>query len=227
MALHSKWSSGDLIFYDGTQDIFTIKNGADGLEVGAGSSGVPFKFYGNTASAFMNWDSTGDRLVFDLADISMGDTDYVKFGDDDDITMAWDTTQFVLLPSSSGSDMHFGSENKPLDVVHFGNITYRDPDTTASSGKLTLTNADPRIQFIDPITTGGTYKIVELPDCTGSAGIEFKIFNTSTGSSGGGIDVQNTGADTIMKLEGDNWGGIAVCDGAIWRGIAASNVSVT
>jgi hypothetical protein len=32
MALHSKWSSGHLIFYDGTDDIFEIKNGTDGVE---------------------------------------------------------------------------------------------------------------------------------------------------------------------------------------------------
>ena len=32
MALHTKWSSGHLIFHDGTNDILEIKNGTDGVE---------------------------------------------------------------------------------------------------------------------------------------------------------------------------------------------------
>lgn len=46
MALHSKWSSGDLIFYDGTQDIFRIKDDTDGIVVGTSGAGVPFQFHG-------------------------------------------------------------------------------------------------------------------------------------------------------------------------------------
>ncbi len=223
MALHSRWSSGDLIFYDGLQDILAIKNASQGLEVGEDSSGVPFKFYGNTASAFMNWDSVNDELVFDLADIAMGDTDYIMFGDDDDITMAWDATQFVILPDSSGSDMHFGSANKPLDVVNYGNVTYRDPDTSASTGDVTLTNTSTRIMFIDPVSTGTTRVKVNLPPATGSAGIEFTIFCASTGSSGGGLTVCSSvgGSEVFDILE--MGGGKAQCDGTSWLGFVGSS----
>jgi len=47
MALHTRWSSGDLIFYDGTQDILTIKNGTDGIIVGESTGEVPITLYGD------------------------------------------------------------------------------------------------------------------------------------------------------------------------------------
>lgn len=47
MALHTKWSSGDLIFYDGTQDILTIKNGTGGIIVGESTGEVPITLYGD------------------------------------------------------------------------------------------------------------------------------------------------------------------------------------
>lgn len=47
MALHVKWSSGDQIWFDGTQEIFRIKDNTDGLVVGTTGAGVPFQFHGN------------------------------------------------------------------------------------------------------------------------------------------------------------------------------------
>jgi len=220
MALHSKWSSGDLIFYDGTQNILTIKNKSQGLEVGEDSSGIPFKFFGNTASAFMNWNSASDKLEFDLADIAIGETDNIYFGDANELGMAYDGTQFVLTPDSCGEDMHFGSANKPLDVVNYGNITYRDPDTpAASSTALTLTADSNRIQFIDPNTThSALYLDVNLPPATGAAGIEFKVFNVATGTTGGGLQVNSSvGGEVVLIIE-QGCGGVAVCDGATWLG---------
>ncbi len=219
MALHSRWSSGDLVFYDGTQDIFTIKNKSQGLEIGKDTSGVPLKFYGDAASAFMNWNSTGDRLDFDLADIKMGDTDNVYFGDANDMGVAWDATRFVFTAAVANSDIFFGSTGLPIDIVNYGNITYRDPSTpSASTGTLTLTTASERIQFLDPGSThSGIYKTVVLPDTTGSAGVEFRFFNVGTGSTAGGLDVQSTGTDTVLLIE-EGCGGIAVCDGTTWLG---------
>lgn len=234
MTVHVKWSSGDQIWYDGSQTILTVKNKSQGLEVGEDSSGVPFKFFGNTASAFMNWDSVNDELVFDLADIAMGDTDYVMFGDDDDITMAWDATQFVILPVSSGYNMNIGSAAKPLNVINYGNINYRTPNAPAAScGELILTSSaggSNRIQFIDPLTTGGVDKTVTLPAETGSCGVVFTIFNTAGypvgigDTSGGGLDVTNSTASTIVKIT-EHGGAIVACDGVTWVGMQGTYIS--
>jgi len=64
MALHSRWSSGDLIFYDGTQDIFRIKNGTGGIVVGEDGEGVDLKFYGETTGAYFHFDESADLIDF-------------------------------------------------------------------------------------------------------------------------------------------------------------------
>jgi len=224
MALYVKWSSGDQIWYDGTQHVLTIKSGTDGLEIGEDDYGVPFKFYGATANAFMNWNSTGDRLDFDLADIAIGETDNIYFGDANELGMAYDGTQFVLLPASSGLDMHFGSAAKPLDVVNYGNITHRAPTTVATTGgaeppTLTVGITDNRFQFVD--TTGA--KNILLPSASGETaiGIQYFIANASTGSNTLSVYNGTSGEEIIAEIAQFETG-ILVNDGVQWRGIAAT-----
>jgi len=64
MALHTKWSSGDLIFYDGTQDIFRIKNSTGGIVEGEDGYGLDYKYYGNSTGAYLLWDASADTLIF-------------------------------------------------------------------------------------------------------------------------------------------------------------------
>jgi len=45
--IHSRWSNGDLIFYDDTQDIFTIKDDTGGIIIGESGAEVPITFYGD------------------------------------------------------------------------------------------------------------------------------------------------------------------------------------
>ncbi|MBA7575945.1 hypothetical protein ES708_17781 [subsurface metagenome] len=150
MALHTKWSSGDLIFYDGTQDIFRIKNSTGGIVVGTSGAGVPYQFYGN--------------------------------------------------------------------------ITYPNPATvvsTGSTGLVVLTADSNRIQFLKHST--GAPIVVSLPSATGNAGLEFKIFNKSTGSTGY-ITIESIAAGAtghvayIPSSTGTTGGGaaIVVSDGTSW-----------
>ena len=62
--LKSKWSSGNLIFY-----------GDGNIEMGEDDDGIDVKFYGATADAYMLWDESADELVFDNADVALGDGD--------------------------------------------------------------------------------------------------------------------------------------------------------
>ena len=166
MALHSKWSSGHLIFYDGTTNIMEIKNSTDGVDFPQGIS------------------TTGDL------GISGG------------ITVA-ETATF-----SSG-------------VTFSGNITYPDPDTTALStaGETTgtLTSTSNRIQFFTGSTTA---RNVIVAQATGMAGIEFKIFSSS---STGVITVKEAVASGTIVTLAANKGAIIVSDGTNWRGMVGSS----
>ena len=91
MALHSKWSSGHLIFHDGTREPLMIKKGSDGGIVA----------------------------------------------------------------------------NHP------------DPNTATSTANVTLTATSNRVQFLNVTATGGISLVLPTP-ATANAGVEFKVFNTST-----------------------------------------------
>lgn len=304
MALHSKWSSGDLIFYDGTQIIFTIQDDSEGMLVGYDGNGVDFKFFGDTTGAYMLWDeseddlvfaggaglnldggdilledtdflyfgdskdmsmnwttgsvfaviplvakadlhfgtatlpvdvkfwgttgsteymqwvSTGPHLLFDKADVYLGDTDFVKFGDSQDITMNWTTGGvFEILPAAAASEMYLGSTSYPLDMVNYGNITYRAPASPASTGAaVTLTSTSNRIQFISNATTDDTPVILPGATGAGTAGLHYTIFQTSTG--GGDLIVYNSssGGTTVATLSGAE-GAVIISNGTVWRAI--------
>jgi len=219
MALHSKWSSGDLIFYDGTQTVFTIQDDNEGLLIGEDGEGVDVKFFGDTTGAYILWDEDADALTFAGIDISLGDADYINFGAEPDITMRWTTGGvFEILPAAADTDMYLGSTSKPLDIVNYGNITYRAPASqSASGGTVTLTSTSNRIQFISNGTTDNS--LVALPVSTGSnAGDQYIIFQTSTG--GGEITVSNgaTGSTTVATIAATE-GAIMISNGTVWRAI--------
>jgi len=197
MALHSKWSSGDLIFYDGLQNILTIKSGTDGLEFGADSSGADIKFFGDTTSAYMGWDASNDELVFDLADIAMGDTDFIMFGDDDDITLAWDTDSFNIVgaATSVNADVEFGTAAIPLSVKFFGTSGGTDTLAWSSSGsELIFAGTDISMGDDDEIRLGDDDDFVISCTSTGVLniipGVEENIINV--GSSAGNLSVDMT-----------------------------------
>jgi len=82
--------------------------------------GEDVKWMGTTSGAYMQWDASADELVFDKADISLGDTDSVKFGDGDDVTMAWSGSTFQVLPATDDTGkFEIGNGTKDFDFKHF------------------------------------------------------------------------------------------------------------
>lgn len=63
MSLHSKWVDGDLIFYDGTQDIMKVPKEGNVFEFGESGEGIDVKFYGDTIGNYVLYDESADELV--------------------------------------------------------------------------------------------------------------------------------------------------------------------
>ena len=109
----SSWSSGNLIF---------TKNGTGattGITFGEDGTGLDVKYFGDTASSFMLWDQSADQLVFDAADIQLGDNDILKFGDASggDINIKWNATNLVILPAADDTGaIYFGDGTTDMDV---------------------------------------------------------------------------------------------------------------
>jgi hypothetical protein len=229
MALHVKWSSGDQIWYDGTQEIMRVQDDDEGIIFGMDDEGVDVKFFGDTTGAHMLWDESDDALEFeggasiemDDGDITLGDKDYVKFGDAPDVTMRWTSGGvFELLPAAAFTDMNFGSTDKPLDIVNYGNIRYRAPAAVTSTGTatITLTSTSNRIQFLD--AAGNFLLIVPTSSGAGVAGMQFTIFNCSTGT----ISVQegSSGGTAVATITKDE-GAILVSNSTDWKAIIGSS----
>jgi hypothetical protein len=72
MALHSRWTSGELEFYDGTQTVLIVPLTAGTLTVGEDGEGIDVKFYGDTASSYMLWDESADQLKIVAGSLDVG-----------------------------------------------------------------------------------------------------------------------------------------------------------
>lgn len=135
MALSAKWLDGDLVFHDGSQEVYRLKNSTEGIVVGT-------------------------------------------------------------------------------------NMTYPDPTTLTSTSTVTLTATSNRIQFLKTTTTGGI-NILAPEAASGNAGIEFKIFNNSTGAYDMTVYNGSTSNGSIAVIS-PNEGAIVISDGTEWRKILGS-----
>ena len=206
MALHSEWISGDLVFYDGAQTIIKLPKEGNTFEFGESDEGIDVKFYGETATAYLLWDESGDRLNSYYSDLNFYGSDGAK----------------VLA---------FDSSNNLLDFSGI-NITYNDPTLTHSTGTGSsgtsgfLTALSSRWQFLGP-TTGTGDLMVKLPATSESQGMEFLVWNLfSTGGGQAAANAQNivvttTGMDattgTIIRTIVMNNYAKFYSDGETWR----------
>lgn len=220
-------TDGGLEFFDGTQTLFIIPLAAGTFEFGSNGDGMDIRIWGDTAEASMLWDESEDSLVFNNADVYIGDNDNISFGDSQDLVMQWTTgatAYFDLLPAAANSQINMGSSGYPLNVKHEGNVTYRRPVTTTSSGaaggKITLTAASNRIQFISSVSDGA-YNVVLPPGTSDADGAIFYITNlNAAGGSSGVFWVYDgsTAGTVVSKLEIDEMG-MYICSGAVWSGL--------
>ena len=91
--IHSRWSGGDLIFYDGTQEIFRIKDNTDGVIFGESDAEVPIKLYGEvTYQTPTTVETTGGIVTTTLT----ADSNRFQFVDTSGATC-------LVLPSTTGA----------------------------------------------------------------------------------------------------------------------------
>lgn len=116
----------DVVFFGeaASQKVWWDQSG-DEWFFGADAEGVDVTFYGDTASSFAKWDenaNTNGALIFDAADIEMGDGDFVQYGDGADLTVsATGTTTTMLL--AAGSVLTIADTDNAASLLTFGTTT--------------------------------------------------------------------------------------------------------
>lgn len=115
--LKSGWTSGNLIFQE-----VTAGNGA-AIHFGIDDTGLDVKFFGETSGAYALWDESADQFVFDKADIQLGDTDILKFGDatGGDVSVNWTGSVLQISPAADDTgSINIGDGTADIDWKWFG-----------------------------------------------------------------------------------------------------------
>jgi hypothetical protein len=120
--------TGDFTISD-QADVLTIDNVVDGtgtVSLGTSGAGIDVTFHGDAGSATMLWDenqNTNGALVFNNADVEMGDADFIQFGDGADFTVH-STTGKQLQVDGANSDetdaVHIGADEDGIDLSLHG-----------------------------------------------------------------------------------------------------------
>ena len=180
----------------GSSDVLTINNVVDGtgtVAFGVADTGLDVAFYGDAGSGKMLWDenaNTNGALVFDNADIEMGDGDFIQLGDGADLTVsATGTTTTVTM--AAGSDFDFLDTDNAASKILFGTVGgTHGLDITINgvtagnimafdAGAETFTLTDVDLNLVAPdaadigmtVTAGGanTASLVVIDGATGAA----------------------------------------------------------
>jgi len=197
------------------------------LTVGADDQGYDIKFFGDTASAYMLWDTSADDLVFagsagiDLAgDIDVDGTANLD-NTDIDGTLAVDGTTISLdattslnidnSNTSNGITIGTATSGVPISIGHAtSEVTINDNLTV--TGTLTLgSNAElteAELEFLDGITAGtaAASKAMVLDsnaDITGGRNLTISgELDAATGDFSGDVDVDGTLEADAITIDG-------------------------
>lgn len=123
------------------------------LRIGAAAFSYDVEFIGNTATTnLMKWDLNGGAdavgsLVFDNADLDMGDSDQIRIGDAQDVTIKWDTTNLLIEAATQDTgEIRIGSTNA-MNFAVYGNTNTDIALFDASAPDLILNGWD--LQLLD------------------------------------------------------------------------------
>lgn len=189
--------TGDFSIVD-TSDVLVINNVVDGtgtIGFGAAGAGIDVDFHGDAGSGLMTWDenqNTNGALVFNNADIEMGDADFIQFGDTTDATIEWNASLLKidvvtviagfglqLETTDSGINLNAdGAANGDITIDAADVLTLITPDPIVIEGDATssivlegtVNGFETTLLFTDPTANGN----INFPDTAdeGAAGGE-------------------------------------------------------
>ena len=178
-SLHSKWSGGDLIFYDGATNIWTIRDGTDGVKV---YDDLNLTF-GTDNDATIEYDEDGTNKL--ILTCSGGFTLAGALGFTGDILMA--TT----------SKIQFHDVGMYINATSDGNMAISSDGTLAVGATTSYTLTSPAVKFI--ATTSVIHELDASNYVTQTIGATGLVTVTTTGDAGGSYEI--VADDTTIVLD--------------------------
>jgi hypothetical protein len=191
--------TGDFSIID-SSDVLVINNVVDGtgsVAFGVADTGLDVIFYGDAGTGDMLWDENGNTngaLIFDNADIEMGDADFIQFGDGADFTVHSTTTKQLQIDGANSDEtdaVHIGADSDGIDLSLHG--------ATASDILLWDASAD----YLHMVGDLVLFTLAE------AAGDQFKVDATGT-VAGDAINFETTDGGIMLNADGAANGDIEI-----------------
>ena len=114
-------------------------------------------------------DATGRKITFDSSDsqFEFDDNCLLAFGDDDDVSIKWDTTKLLVLPLTNDTGIiQIGDGTLSMDLEWFGSISTRYILFDVGDDRLTLEDIDLYLGDNDMLVFGDGANVVVKWDAT-------------------------------------------------------------
>lgn len=126
-------------------------------------------------TAYFTLDDSGNLTITGLltcagitstTHFALGDSDQFRFGDANDVTMAWDGTDFDVLPLADDSVFNFGNGTLSFDIKIFGNTASDLILFDASANLFDADGVDIRVKDADMVIFGDSSDVTITWDGT-------------------------------------------------------------
>lgn len=148
-------------------------------------------------------DASGNTVTVDGIELRMNDADEVKFGDAQDVTMAWDGTDFDVLAVADDSVFKYGNGTQSFDLWWYGDAATNTLVADASANTVTFDDVDLVMGDSDVLYFGDSSDIYMRWD-----GTDFDVLGTANSVINWGVD--DDGFD--IKYFGDTSGSYVLWD---------------
>src|SRR3990167_1334837 len=183
-------------------------------------------------------DISGPTITMDTFSMRLGDNDKLEFGDAQDITMAWDGTDFDVLQATADSSIKWGVSGAGIDHVFYGDTATRDiPIDQSANSMIFNDNALLVLGTGSDVTfnwDGTSLKVTQATTNSqvvfgvSGAGIDIQLFGDTAGRdllwdqsadsllfNDSALLVFGTGSDVTMRWDGTDFDILSVADDGI------------
>jgi len=177
--------------FDGTKFMILTPVADDVLiEWGDGTESFDHTFFFETANDHVKFNASDKTVTFDGVDLRLDDDDMLQFGDDQDLSMRWDGTDFDILPLADDKCFKIGNGIVSMDVWIYGNTANDNIIFDASENLLQLDGVDLYLEDDDNLSFGDSQDVVMQWAAGGGFNITFAADNSvvTWGATGNSAD---------------------------------------
>jgi len=170
--------------WDGTGLLIDGAAADTAIKIGA-SNNQDVIIYGDGDTDLVTFDTSAELLSLDGFDLQIKDSDFVKFGDESDVTIAWDGSNLLIEAATENvGQIRLGSTNA-MDLAVYGSTATDIALFDASSAVIELNGWDLNLQDADSLFFGDANDI-------------------SIQWNGTDLLIDGAAADTVIKIGASN-----------------------